>query len=214
VHRSSVVASAPTAATLRVDVSVLEEPANDFTRRIQDTEFIAAKGHTAPPFYVSAIQPIRSFQATCSSPFAACATFIPPGQYSLRLLDYPRAEPMLRRLYDAGRIKLWYEVAAPRHITAIRTRLVLGQVLVDNAGCYPDRYRGTQVTLLLDSTFVVNSRRLTGIRSLPVARLTSDTSRGEVQYNNLMLLVIVHYRNGAPETLLRRVTLPGGHQCL
>ncbi len=207
VLRSDVISAASSMASMTLDVSLLEVPEGHFDRRLTESEFFAAGGELPAPFYVSAAQDIRSFQPTCSTALSSCARVYLPGRYFLVLGDRAGKEPLYERLHGDGSVTVRYTLSARQPIQWVRERLILARVMVDAAGCYPQEYRGTEVTTLLDTLRSVPAGIATSHHKLDVNRLVSGTAAGEVQHVRLMYLLELSHAHGARETIARRVLL-------
>jgi hypothetical protein len=204
IRRQDVFTQHRTRARVSIDVSVLEAPRGHYTRRITAEEFLAAGGAVRGSFYVSA-QYTNYADPSCGTPVGTCAQIYYPGQYFLGLGGPPETErPLFDRLYGDSTLRVFYTVTAPAPIRAVHEKLFIARVLMGDAGCYAEDYRGTDVVLLRDTVYTAYARRLIADAVVGPHLLFRGRAGAEIQYVNLMWVLQLTYLDGESEEIVRR----------
>ena len=205
VRRRDVTIPHPTRAQVTVDLSVHEVPPGRFGRRITDQEFLSARGGVTGSFYVSTRYSNPS-DPSCATPFGACARIFYPGRYFLVAADRPEADRSLfEQLYADSTVRVRYEMTAMAPIRRIRERLIAARLLMADAGCYAEQYRGTDISVIRDTVWMPDSQRVTSDASIRPEILFGGRSGAHVQHVTLMWVLDPTYQDGSSEQIVRRL---------
>ena len=178
VRRSDVVEATTPRAEVTTDVSLLEVPAGYFGRRATPEEFMSSEGAVADSFYVSAVYYPRTPTPTCSPPLSVCGRTYRPGEYFLEPGGRSASERHLyERLYGDGAVRARYELAADVVIETVREKLVLARVMMEQAGCYAEGYRGTDVVVLRDTARSLHAHSTSTSVAVESKQLFEPTAR-------------------------------------
>ncbi len=207
VRRADVTMPLSTRARVEVDLSVLEVPPGRFARRITANEFLAARGDIPGSFYVSTRYTNRS-DPSCDAPFGVCAQIYYPGNYFLGLGDRPETDrPLFDTLYADSTVRVRYEIVAPVAIRTIREKVVVARVLMGDAGCYAEDYRGTEAFVIRDTIRTADSARVSSDVGIGPQLLFGGAKAAQVQYVNVMWVLQPTYEDGSTEQIVRRILI-------
>jgi hypothetical protein len=207
VRAEDVISPAHERAAVSVDLSLLEVPTGNFTRRVTSRSFISSRGRIEPPFYVSAVYRNYNPTPTCSPPLSVCAMIYRPGAYFLDTDEPEEVRRTYDRLYNNGTLRPLYAITAPLTIRTLRTKVVLARVIMEDAGCYARAYLGTEVVTLSDTVRAVDAPTATGSSTIDTALLFARPERGDVQYVNVMYVFQLAYADSTREVIVRRLAV-------
>lgn len=152
-------------ANIRLDVSVLENQGLKNVKRLSQKDYIyklkSLKLDT--DYYVSSTSQRKSIDKLYSQ-FSINANIYRPGHYFIykgyeKYTDASNLEELRSRykqLYENGKITPFYEIFSNFKIKIINEKLICAKIIMENPGCYPDKYIGTELDILNDKIHNVN----------------------------------------------------------
>jgi len=213
----------PNQTTVTVDLSVYEKPRGQFTEKLETRKYLdSLKSITIDSFYVSAIYQSRYCDPVCSNPVYSTSLIYRPSHYFLFSFAWeqyrtdadslPEYEARYDTLFNNGIITPTYELVSSRNLKDVRTRLYLGKTVMQNAACYSESYIGTEIQLLVDTTFSVSRNKLFQYHQIP-SNYLFESSVGEVRDDFLLMIFEITFADATTQILARRISI-GWPLCL
>ena len=202
---------------ITLDVSIFENEDLNNALRILDYDYLykLKSQNLDTNYFVSGKQTIISPQSSCSEPFNICARTYKPDHYfffenDLQHTDALTYEEQINRynkLYENDTITPFYVINSNSKILSIHEKLICSKLIVDIPGCYPDKYIGTELELINDKTYNVNSFKFLSKYILNSDNIFKTKLNGGVQNLDLLYILDVKYDNNQSERIVRRINL-------
>jgi hypothetical protein len=175
-------------ATVSLDLSLLEVPEGNFSRRVGAGQFLEDPSSLPAAYYVAANYVPRGAPDYCAGPYSTCGDFYLPGRYFL--LGRPEADSTrYDRLYNNGTVRPVYTVESALKIRDLRARLVITRGVYDRHDCYDSHFLGQEVRSLADTTYSVHDYETTAHFTLPSSVLWKPDRRGEAGWALVTLII-------------------------
>lgn len=217
---------------IKFDVSLWENGDLQNARRIRFMDYLDKFKSISlePPCYVSALYSTRSQKLPGSRPLSIAAYIWNLADYFSLVrsawneriaagdtsFDTDEFDEYLRRhrvLYGTGKVTPFFHLSSEKEIKSVRLNLESVKIVVDDPGCYPDKFIGVECETLVDTAYSVNNKYFFSSRQIDTDYFFVTELAGGVQNVKLLYSFKITYKDNSEENIVIRLVI-GWPKCL